>query len=357
MWTDASPDRGRELLQQMEHFRSIIYGVAFPDLPPGGVTLVIALRDHRESAAFTPLYHPAYAMHGGPLLQPTMVLPADAYGDETLVAHELTHAISYNAVHEQPRWFAEGIAMYFQSIDLDAKHATVDVGKPPPDVGELRSHPLEPITAMFACKEMSCTDDHIFYSTAWTMYAWLRNEHPKELAHLEELFEDEPADRAWREVFPDHAIETFALELRAWLTSGGLKIWTFKIALKTWPVTQRTLSDADVHAARALLDLEQHRDRVDAEVAAALALEPNQVVARTIDYTLHHDRTTVPIARAVVAAHPDQWLAWRMLAETLHSGAEAHDAHVKMCDLVLQNPALSAYRRCAKERSASQPGP
>src|SRR5262245_56367623 len=61
LWTDGSADRAAELIQQMEHFRSIIYGIAFPEMPPGGTTFVIGLRNHRESAVFTPPYHPAYA--------------------------------------------------------------------------------------------------------------------------------------------------------------------------------------------------------------------------------------------------------------------------------------------------------
>jgi len=45
-----------------------------------------------------------------------------------------------------------------------------------------------------------------------------------------------------------------------------------------------------------------------------------------------------------------------MLAEKLRSGDEAHDAHQKMCDLVVQNPALSPYRACLKV-SIPQPPP
>src|SRR5262249_4027386 len=118
LWTDASSARGQELVQQMEWLRSVIFGAAFPDLPPGGKTFVIAFRDIHESRLYTPQYHDAFALAHGPLHRPMIVLPADAYGDHFVITHELTHAISYGSVHHQPRWFAEGLATFFEAIEL-----------------------------------------------------------------------------------------------------------------------------------------------------------------------------------------------------------------------------------------------
>jgi hypothetical protein len=44
-------------------------------------------------------------------------------------------------------------------------------------------------------------------------------------------------------------------------------------------------------------------------------------------------------ARALVAAHPDDWRAQILLAWT-SKDAEAHAAYVRACELAAQNPAL-----------------
>ena len=43
LWTDSSPARGRELIDQCEHLHQIVFGVAFPWLPSSGKSFVIAL--------------------------------------------------------------------------------------------------------------------------------------------------------------------------------------------------------------------------------------------------------------------------------------------------------------------------
>ena len=358
LWTDVDESRGRALMQQMEHFRSIIFGVAFPELPPGGVTFVVALRDHRESEVFTPPAHPAIAFPPGatPILQPMIIMPGDAYGDQRIVAHELTHAISYNAVHDQPRWFAEGIATYFETIDLDTKRNIVDVGETPLALGLFKTRGLGSVNGMFTCKSLSCTDDPMFYAAAWTMFAYLRNTYPKQLAALEQKFEDIPSTDAWQQVFPDHPMKDFGYELAHWLQSGDLKIWSYTIELREWPVVRRNLTDADVHAVRALMFASRRATAAGAEVSAALDLDPTNLMARAVEVGLHHDKPSELIARAVVKAHPTQWQAWALLSAA-STGNEQELAEKTMCNLVLKNPSLGLHRQCVKKTQLSDAPP
>lgn len=353
MWTDAPVDEAREMLQRMEWLRSVIYGAVFPDLPAGGKTFVVVLRDAREASVFVPPYHTAYATAGpgNPVREPMIVMPSDPHGDSLLVTHELSHAISYNAVHDQPRWFAEGLATYFETIDLDMAKGTADVGSLRPEVKRgLEQHGLVPAARMFACARLSCTDDFSFYITAWAMFAYLRTEHPKELAAFEHLLGEEPASKAWREVFPDLDAAKLDMELRQFLVNGGLDIAHYTIEKRTWPIAVRVLGDADVHALRALLL--HNRDRtapaVATEVDAALALDPTNVLAQVMYLFVHHQVRSIEEARALTAAHPTDLLAWTVLASASDRGAEHEAAVAKACALMAENPAIDLWPACRR---------
>jgi hypothetical protein len=354
LWTDADEPRARELVQQMEHFRSIIYGVAFPELPPGGVTFVIAPL-HREAQMYMGPEALAFSVdpHASPLGQPFIVMPGDAWGDERVVAHELTHAISFNALHHQPRWFLEGMATYFETVALDIKRKTVDVGTPPLVLEAVRHAGIRSVSHMLTC--WRCGNLQIFYATAWTMYAYLRNNEPKRLAQLEQLFQEMPSDRAWAKIFPDHPIGDFGYELNQWLRVGDLKIWSYTIELQEWPVVQRTLGDADVAAVRAML-LPSRSD--SAQLAqTALALDATNVLANIVEQKRHKAQLTSELAGRIAAAHPDQWLAWQMVRDSATTAEDRKAAEDKMCKLVLENRALATYAACAARIPASPDQP
>jgi hypothetical protein len=192
-FTDAPENEARTVVQEMEHVRSVIYGAVFPDAQADGHTVVIAMAGVRESSMFTPPDHSAFAVppRGSPIGWPLMVLPIDErrtyeQRDDGLsenATHELAHALSYNAIHDQPRWFAEGLATYLQTIKIEPT-GEVEVGRPPADVAHSLAQgmrPLWPIADVFACRAMACTD-WLFYERAWALFAYMRNKHPHELA-------------------------------------------------------------------------------------------------------------------------------------------------------------------------------
>jgi len=349
LWTDAPAARGRELVQQMEWLRSIIYGVAFPDLPPGGKTLVVAFRDIRESRVFTPPYHDAFATSGGPLRRPMIVMPADAYGDEHVVTHELTHAISYNAIHAQPRWFAEGLASFFETIDLDMARGTVDVGGLRREMrASIDRDGIFSSGRMLACDRMACTDDYRFYATAWTMYAYLHYKHPAELARFELALGNMPPEQAWQQTMTELPTQALDHELTQYLLYGGYTIAHFNIEKRQWPIAERPLADADVDAIRALLHWMRDAKSPDAEreLAAALAADPTHVLANVLDAHVHKRTPSLDRARAVTLAHPDDFLAWLLLAQATRNREEQRGAHDKVCALIADDPAAQGPRDC-----------
>lgn len=102
MWTDASPQRGRELLREMERLRQVVLGIGFPRAPAYGRSLVIAFRNAEEVGAFVPPQFSAYSWGGrGGIFQPIIVINANAdQDDRRLVTHELVHVISYTVIRQ-----------------------------------------------------------------------------------------------------------------------------------------------------------------------------------------------------------------------------------------------------------------
>lgn len=333
VWTDAPRARAKRLIEQMEHLRQVVLGVGFAGTRTDDKAFVIALRDGEEVGAFVPEQFIAFAFYGGALKQSGIVLPAD---EETshVVTHELVHVISFGVIRNQPRWFAEGLANFFETVNLQTERARGDVGAPDKNtVLRLRYTPPTPTAKMFACDAYACMDD-MFYATAWAMFSYLANTRPRDLlAYARRI--DEGAPDAWTASFPDLAPAELDHQIRKWLAYGKHTVWRFDVALQTWPVTERPLRDADVYAARALLR-ERFRlvgEPAPPELARALAADPTHLIANLVaaEYAKAIDLAR---ARQVAAAHPDDWRAWWLVALGARwQGDEARDAWARACAL------------------------
>ena len=360
VWTDGPPDRGRELIREMERLWQIVAGLVFPGEATSGRDLVIAFRDYDELSALSPIGEPrAYTMPAQPpLWQPAFVLSAFSNRDlgERTVAHELTHAISLAVVHHQPRWLAEGMAKYFETVELDPDRTTADIGVWP----QYRSQPIRmahlvPISTLFAWAAVGRNENRE-YSTAWALFTFLINEHRAELAHymqlLDSSFDPEamPADRAaraWSEAFPSLPISTVDAVLQQWLVTGRHVVLHVNIQLRARPIAERGLGDADVYALRGLLRarITSQRAQAHQDMAAALAAEPTNVLARILSVALDQAKLTPEDGRALTVAPEDDWRAW-LLAMMALSGAtgneaEARAARGRACELIAANPALA----------------
>jgi hypothetical protein len=346
LWTDSSPERGRELIEQCEHLHQIVFGVAFPWLPGGGKSFVIALRDRYEVGAFVPDLFIAYAMPVNPALEPVIVVDAQTdNSDGHVIAHELTHVISSGAIHDQPVWFAEGIAQFFETTSLDAKNLNVDVGEPLPKlVHEIRAMTLLPGDQLFACTRTTQPDcrDPRFYMTAALLFSYLMNERPQQLVALETaLAAGDP--NAWSITMPDLPPATIDAVLRGWLVTGRHQVWHFRVALQHATIAQRTLGDGDVWAARALLRVGFHRDQIAGDVQRALAVEPTNLLARLLDdYLTRHVGTAE--AHATAAAHPDDWRAWFLVLRAQTGAVEGAAVRAKLCALSANDAAVTVTK-------------
>lgn len=357
VWTDGDPARARELMREMEYLRRVVVGVMFPSSPASGRMLVIALRDDDELAAFSSTGEPrpfAISAHP-PLRQPLIVMSVFSNRDpsDQRLAHELTHVISFGVLHYQPRWLAEGMAQFFENVRLDADAATADVGDAPKVDIDLRSQ-LVPIAKLFKWKGLSSNEERE-YRTAWAVFMFLYNTRAKELVQYLQLLQrdgetsPDQMERTWNEAFPSLRFGDVDVELQQWLITGRHDVMRVKMEQHRWPVTERTLGDADTYAIRGALRIElDQRAQGRAEVTAALELEPNHALARVLLVALDNKMITVEQARALVAAHPDDWRAWWLatlaIEEVGGDVAEYEAARAKTCAMVAQNAALAPPR-------------
>jgi hypothetical protein len=335
LWTDAGAGRGTELVEQMEYLHQIVFGVAFPAWNGAGRTFAISLRDSRELHAYIPNQFGALSVVGdNPLHDRVIMFAADTSEiDGNVLTHELTHVISSLAIPQQPPWFAEGIAQFFETTRLDPSKADVDVGEPlVHQVEAARREFLLPGDQLFACKRMECRD-HRFYATAAFAFAYLANTHPTQLAALEaRLAQDQPPEQAWAAALPDLPLANLDRVLRAWEIDGEHRIWHFHVKLLQPRLVHRTLAETDVLAIRAFLGASPD------SIKAALAADPTNVIANLV---ANYERKgiSLPAARAVAQAHPDDWRAWELVLEAHASGDEAKIARAHACTLAARNAA------------------
>lgn len=343
LWSDGTKQQAHLLIKQMEHLRQVVLGVGFQSGNANGRNLVLALRDQQEVNAYIPPQFMAMANSGGAIRQPMIVLPIDAPdGDLPVVTHELTHLISYNVIHNQPRWFAEGLANFFATVDLDPEKAKGKFGVP---LGYIidRLHKNAPthIATMFACDDYACMND-MFYATAWAMVAFLANAYPQQLLAYADRLDHvtrETMSQAFAEVFPTLTPDEFDRQMRDWLGHGRHTVWDFSVKLQEWPTTERLLSDADVHASRAVLRqmFAKKGDAAPPELALAISADPTELLARLVE--ADYAKPSVENARKVAAAHSDDWRSWWLLGFAANwEGDDARTAYTNACAIIALRP-------------------
>lgn len=366
LWTDASAERGRQIVREIERRRQVILAAMGQPVAPSPPAFVIAVRNRAERAVYLSLdfIGVTWGPHN-PIGQPGILLAANDNDREHVIDHEMGHVISMDVILDQPPWLAEGFATYFETFDLFSDDATVEVGRPRADRGRiLRQTPPLGAAELFACEAYGCMDG-LFYATSWAAVSFLLNERYdpfiRYLHRLNELSHGRPATpwyetirdpspeqaraakqrrdqsraeaaQAWREAFPDLPPDQFDRALGEWLVSGRVRLPRIKLTRQQLPVTERSLGDADALAARSWLRLRFTRDhaatRGDAE--AALALDRTHVLAWLVEAALTRSIGRDD-ARATAAAHPDDWRALRLVELALHGTPEGDAALHRLC--------------------------
>jgi hypothetical protein len=352
LWTDASTTRGHELVRALERGQRMITAVM--NRPPLSKRIFVIALGTPEVESYAGGGYGGFSWRAdNPTAQPGMLVAADIQDLARIANHELTHVISADIVHKQPRWVAEGMAAYFETAELDASGTSVRIGQPPSNIRLLASW-RRPVGDLFVREGLRA--DNVFYAKSWLLFAYLVNEHyDKLMAYLQQL-EALPKDRqleAWRETFPDLTFDRLDALLYAWVRHGNFQFLRMKVAeVRDFPAAVRRLGDADVLAARSLIWLAGYGRASSAartNATAALAIDRTNVLAQLVKAEVT-GAISPDDARATAAAHPDDWHAWRLVMRALRGSPEASQARVRLCTLAPQTvPECAAPTESASE--------
>ncbi|HKU40619.1 MAG TPA: hypothetical protein VJR89_20805, partial [Polyangiales bacterium] len=253
--------------------------------------------------------------------EPMVVMPYIAGADSwAILKHELTHSVAYQSLPVQPPWFAEGVAVYFQTAYFAPEQQLI-VGEPPRDLQRvLLKEGHEPASKLLSAESAELRPR--FYASAWLLVHYLMSEHADGFVKLREAFrEGLTREAAWAQAFPELPLAHVDQALDAYIAKGDF-------AFRAQPAQPYTgvaprvdaLSDADVHALRARVLLscpscgwEQFRDSTE-HVEQALQQNPKHLAASLLRIPRLPADERLPAARALAKAHPDAWQAWALIA-------------------------------------------
>jgi hypothetical protein len=288
--TDLDPADAAEAVRTFEEIRAAMLATVWPGAPdPPNRTEVIALRSHNELVAFVQVSN-VFGVHTTQApFAPVIVTGGDLQGRERdFLAHELAHELSDWFLPTRPRWYAEGIATFLETARYDRARQNAMVGKP----SEIRLLDLRARRTLSAAKLLSRRDPSDvdmaqFEAAAWLLVHYLIDKRPRQFAELQLRFGLlEPADRAWSAALPDLPIDRVDGELWRYRSLGRYLGGERMVPVPAPAIRSRTMTDAEVHAARAFLYIatnlhgdmpkedvqSETREAVDADAAVVDAL-------------------------------------------------------------------------------------
>ena len=263
-----------------------------------------------------------------------------------VIYHEYVHAIVNAVISSPPVWFNEGLAEYYQTIDVNGNGNGATVGRLQNDhVLRLRSEwlPLEAVLAVDHNSPLYNERDKasVFYAESWALVHYLllgdNSAHMKQVAAFTSLLTSGVLPDAACQKALGLTLPQLEKKLRSYVAQDRLPmaVVTFsnRIAgLSTWPATP--LSDAEAHATLGELLLRLRRpDEARAQLDSALALDSgcgpaHESMGRLLAEARQFDQARDHLA-AAVAGPGATWLTYytygRMLLQA-RSGTAGDNA-------------------------------
>ncbi|HVE81722.1 MAG TPA: DUF1570 domain-containing protein, partial [Myxococcales bacterium] len=241
--TNLDPEEGAELISVLEDdLQALAQAVPSGRVPPGEVN-VIAFSSVEQVREFDP--HPAFYVSNG--RGTLIVLGAEATflpGRELPVGqeatHELAHYVTAPGARGWPRWLAEGMAQYLETVALEGRGEgrTAVIGRASPSLVysmQAGTVPLRKLWEWDTATQLAAADEHHLYVTAWAWVHFLTNRHPGQLLDWERrLAAGEEPRPAFAAAFPGLTDELLDGELYGYLGGG-------EYVTSTRPIPERGL--------------------------------------------------------------------------------------------------------------------
>jgi tetratricopeptide (TPR) repeat protein len=293
------------------HFGRNTLGVFFHDLPPYAILYGNPDRwEHRASAASR---------------ETTSVL-----------RHELVHHLAASIYRRQPRWFAEGLAQFLETVRVSDDGKSVVVGAV--NLEALRKyHAFRSLRVADALSWSAKLDSmpegtvHGLYGLSWVMVHWLYNAHPQQFDQLQGLLaRGIDPDKAWKIILPGLNTPDIDEALHLYVKHGDYTEFLAPFTPPAPALTETALSEADVHAERARValaaarhgsDPAPHREEARRELAQALAIDKANASALVLQWRASPPEQRAALARTLTTTHPEDGRGWILLAEGLRDPA------------------------------------
>jgi hypothetical protein len=332
--TDLGVERASEVVTTLETLREAVLAGVFPgaNRRPQGHIPVIVVADGVDWHEYIESIDGAFTQR---LWQPLIVMRAShrIEGDE-VVKHELVHYLSHFYVPVQPRWLAEGVATYFETISYDVDASKVSFGQPSSGrLGWVRRQHMLPLAAVLNDEDEGWSD-HIFEfeSTSWLLVHFLLNHRSSAFQEYQRHLRSETRTEAWRLAFGDaEALTALVGDVESYASTGKYVVATTPFNPPVVHPRISEVSDAEVHVLRALLyhvgdqvapsASSQHRALENTD--EALRQDPTNPAALLVRQALLNAPVAESAARAAVAARGEDWRAWMALALALQKTAPA----------------------------------
>jgi tetratricopeptide (TPR) repeat protein len=330
--TDLDGRRAQQVIDELESLRTVVQEAlpAKADMRPAGRLAVVAFASHRDYLEFEPRRQNIGTFLWDSFGRPRILLSGEYLREErTLVAHELSHYVAYQAFIRQPRWFAEGMATYLETVGKDGPEGQWSVGAPP---DRARYLPLQLRQVRYVLEWTRSTgQDGSLYATSWLLVHYLVDFRPEQFgAFQERLARAEDPAQAWDAAFPEWSLdapggtEKLDRALRDYLKAGTWKRRPVPVAGSTYSFTDRLLNAPEVHALRLSLPHRWDARALEAEIDEALDEDPAHVRALARRATMASKDAEL-LARRAVAGHPEDPEAWAFLARSLRSRQQRRD--------------------------------
>lgn len=321
---DVGEARVKDFARELEIVRATLLNAFFgPDLHAPGRLEVVVFRNLDELLPFTRDPRAAGMMHESGLGERRILVGTHAELEgKRLAAHELVHVLAQHAVHQQPLWFAEGLAMYLEGVGERGLGGGRKVGSPPiPDPEFIRLAAGAPARGAIAWQRARWPLETL-YAKSFLLVHYLitqRSEpfrtYRSRLAAMQDPFE------AWNATFPEWRLdEPGATEKLDPILEKHAGVYLSRTTLKAAQIepalASRVMAPAEVHALRLDLPHRFTQEVLRAEVHEALAEDPGLV--RALEHQADESpELAVELARRAVAAHPEDPRAWELMGRAL----------------------------------------
>jgi tetratricopeptide (TPR) repeat protein len=274
-------------------------------------------------------------------------------GIDMVLNHELAHRLAAHFIPRQPRWVAEGIATYLETIHTVRGADRLAVG----ESSQQRLDYLMRGSAITGYDKVlrmdssyiraSDEDAYAFESQAWALVHWLINNDAAGFNRYIDLVSGgESSVKAFEQAFPSLPVGRIDAVLSAYVRNGRYKSFTTnKVPQYSGPIAVRELTAAEVHAQRAQLRRSWHGENdpaYRAELTAALQADPTHPLA--LELSGQGD------AAASTKAHPDDARAWLLRSNRAGGDLAALEQAVRIAP---EDPQVLAELAHAKAKAGA----